>query len=54
MDGCSWMGSDDDFSIRQELPIGLPWGQFCSWARCGWFFTVKICIIVDMVYLHVF
>jgi hypothetical protein len=23
MDGCGWMGLDDDFPIRQALPVGL-------------------------------
>ena len=38
MDGWQWMGSDDDFPIRQVLPVGLPWG---TWARLAWFFAVK-------------
>jgi len=27
--------------IRQVVPVGLAWARFCSWARCGWFFTEK-------------
>ena len=27
--------------IRQVVPVGLAWAQFCSWACCGWFFIEK-------------
>ena len=38
MGGCGRMGSDDNFQIRQVLPVG---GQFCCWACWALFFTVK-------------
>jgi hypothetical protein len=35
MDGWQWMGSDDDFPIRQVLPVGLPWGSFLHLGSFG-------------------
>ena len=32
------MGLDDDFPIRQVLPVGA---QFCFWAHWAWVFTPK-------------
>ena len=29
------------FPIRQVVPDGLPWAQFCSWARSARFFIEK-------------
>ena len=29
------------FPIRQAVPGGLAQAQFCSWARCTWFFIEK-------------
>src|SRR6266436_6153718 len=45
MDGCDRVCPDDDFSIRQVFPIGLPWAQFYIWARCGCFFIIKMLYI---------
>jgi len=50
MDGWCRMGLDDDFPIRQVLPVGA---RFCFWARWAWvlnFHSKKICIIVNTVY----
>jgi hypothetical protein len=41
------------FPIRQAVPVGLAQARFCSWARWARFFTVKICIVVYTVYLHI-
>ena len=38
MGGSRRMGSDDDFRIRQVLPVGA---RFCCWARWAWFFGVE-------------
>ena len=38
MGGWRRMGSDDDFRIRQVLPVGA---RFCFWARWPRVFTVK-------------
>jgi len=37
MDGWHRMGLDDDFPIRQVLPVGA---RFCFWARWARVFTV--------------
>ena len=38
------MGSDDDFRIRQVLPVGA---RFCFWAYWPWVFTLKtMCYIL--------
>jgi len=38
MGGCGRMGSDDDFPIRQVLPIGT---RFCCWTRWASVFSAK-------------
>ena len=38
MGGCGRMGSDDDFPIRQVLPIG---SRFCCWAHWVRFFIFQ-------------
>ena len=38
MGGWHRISSDDDFQIRQVLPVGA---QFCFWARWPWVFAVK-------------
>jgi len=43
------MGSDDDFQIRQVLPIGA---RFYYWARWARFFIVNKCIIVNKMHLY--
>jgi len=42
MDGWHRMGLDDDFPIRQVLPVGPARAWFSSWARWAWFFIAKI------------
>jgi len=44
------MGSDDDFQIRQVLPVGT---QFCCWAHWALFFIVNKCIIVNKIHLYI-
>jgi len=42
MDGWHRMGLDDDFPIRQVLPVGFAQARFHSWARWARFFILKI------------
>ena len=49
MGGWGGIGSDDDFPIRQPLPLGL--GFAACWA---WVFSAKKCNIVDTVNFHAY
>jgi hypothetical protein len=40
MDGWRRIGSDDDFQIRQALPVGLGRARFCSLGSLGSVFHV--------------
>jgi hypothetical protein len=51
MDGWGRLGSDDDFPIRQGLPVGARFWCWAHWAQ--FFITIYICILVDTVHLHV-
>src|SRR6266436_1570428 len=44
----------DSFPIRQAVPVGLPQDSFASGLVLVGFPPLKICIMVDIVYLHVF
>ena len=50
MGGSHRMGLDDDFQIRQVLPVGA---RFCFWARWPRVFTVKtrFCILIAIITL---
>ena len=49
MGGLHRKGSDDNFRIRQVLPVGA---RLCCWARWALFFIVNKCIIVNKIHLH--
>ena len=51
MDGCGRMGSDDNFPIRQVLPIGT---RFCCWAHWAWVFSAKLSNTVDTVNFYAY
>jgi hypothetical protein len=41
------------FLIRQVVPVGLGWAQFCCWARWAWFFMVENMYITNyIVFTH--
>ena len=51
MGGWYRMGLDDDFQIRQAIPVWLVRAQFCSGARWARFSTEKKSVIVYIVHL---
>ena len=55
MDGWRWMGLDDDFRIRQGLPVWACSGSVLLLGSLGLLFhSKKTCITVNAIHLYTF